>query len=277
MNDILRTIISAKRERVNQLMSSITVDDLVISAKASRAQRPSNLLAKALADRSRVNIIAEFKRASPSKGVINDTRGVAEAIRAYETGGAAAISVLTEEEFFHGSPDDLIKARQETLLPILMKDFVVDAFQIHSAAAAGADAILLIAAALDDLQLIEFRELAESYGMDAIVEVHDVNEMERAERSRANIIGVNNRDLRTFNVSLETSRALAAKRTKAALLVSESGLSEPGDLVSLMRMGFNGFLIGEALMQSGSPADELMRFVSAAPHADRAVSGEVPQ
>ncbi len=175
-------------------------------------------------------------------------------IALYEAGGAAAISVLTEPEFFKGSLDDLKAARATTRLPILRKDFIVDEIQIVEAAAAGADAILLIVAALSDEELSRFRALAEEeLGLDALVEVHDAAEMERAIQCGATLIGVNNRNLRTFATSLETSVELAALAPPGATLVSESGISSRADIVRLQECGYRGFLIGESLMRAADP------------------------
>ena len=175
-------------------------------------------------------------------------------IALYEAGGAAAISVLTEPEFFKGSLDDLRAARATTQLPILRKDFIVDEIQIVEAAAAGADAILLIVAALSDAELSRFRILAEEeLGLDALVEVHDPTEMRRAVECGATFIGVNNRNLRTFVTSLETSIELAALAPSGATLVSESGISSRADIQRLRQCGYRAFLIGESLMRAPDP------------------------
>src|SRR6185369_4600879 len=219
--DLLREIINKKRERV---------------AAAKRVAR-AHALRKALG-REGINIIAEFKRRSPSKGVIRADADVSEIARGYEAGGAAAMSVLTEEDYFGGSLDDLRAVKNTVDLPVLRKDFVFDEYQVYESAAAGADAVLLIVAALDDETLSRLRGLAEDdLGMDALVEVHSSEEMKRAVASGATLIGVNNRDLRTFEVSLDTSFALAREAPPEALLVSESGLHTADDLERLFDSG----------------------------------------
>jgi len=202
--------------------------------------------------RDGVNIIAEFKRRSPSKGVIRADADLKQIVTSYEAGGASAISVLTEEDFFSGSLDDLRTAKATVDLPLLRKDFIIDEYQVYESAAAGADAVLLIVAALGDEDLISLRRLAEDeLGLDALVEVHTREEMQRAVACGANLIGVNNRNLHTFEVSLETSISLA--RDADAILISESGLHNAADLSRLRDAGYRGFLIGETLMRSPDP------------------------
>jgi len=208
----------------------------------------------ALKENSRRNIIAEFKRRSPSKGVIRDDLSPESIARAYEAGGAAAISVLTEEDYFGGSLADLVAARRVTTLPLLRKDFIFDEYQVYEAAAAGADALLLIVAALSDQQLLSLRALAEDeLGLDVLVEVHSEGELKRAVAIGARVIGVNNRDLRTFAVSLDTSVKLARVAPADAMLISESGLQTRADLSKLQAAGYKGFLIGESLMRADEP------------------------
>jgi len=226
-------------------------------AISTRVKCDSFRLSRALSAPNRTNIIAEIKRASPSKGTINDAIDVAETARIYEAGGACAISVLTEEEFFKGSLDDLRRARSAVNLPILRKDFIVDEFQILEAADAGADAILLIAAALQFENLKDFQTLARDLGLDALVEVHTQAELKAATEVGAKLIGVNNRDLRSFKVSLDVSRDLIRSRPPEALMVAESGLSTKNEIVELKSLGFDGFLIGETLMRSGNAAQTL--------------------
>src|SRR5574338_1184859 len=184
-----------------------------------------------------------------------------EVARAYQAGGAVAMSVLTEADYFAGSLDDLRQVKATVNLPVLRKDFIVDEYQVYESAANGADAILLIVAALDDEQLSRFRQLAEDdLQMDALVEVHTSGEMKRAAACGAKLIGVNNRDLRTFEVSLDTSLRLAREAPLEALLISESGLHSPSDLSRLRDAGYRGFLIGETLMRADDPAAALRSF-----------------
>jgi indole-3-glycerol phosphate synthase len=209
-----------------------------------------------------VNIIAEIKRASPSKGVINDAIDVAETAAAYQSGGAAAISVLTEEDFFKGSLDDLRKVRAATFLPILRKDFVFDEFQIYEAAEAGADAILLIVAMLDDEELTKLRDVAESeLGIDALIEVHNNEELTRAGAIGTKLIGVNNRNLHSFDVSLDVSRELIKYKSNDARIITESGITSRDEIEELRSLGFDGFLIGETLMRTNDASGTLKSWI----------------
>jgi indole-3-glycerol phosphate synthase len=200
-------------------------------------------------------IIAEIKKASPSKGVFSDHFDPAAIARNYIT--AAALSVLTDREFFQGSLADLEAARAAVAIPVLRKDFTIDEFHVIEAAAHGADAILLIAAVLDESEMRRFRELAAQFRMSALVEVHDAAELEIAKASGAEIIGVNNRDLRTFEVHLETSLHLAEKIPASILKVSESGIHSRADVQTLSASGYQAFLVGEHLMKSPDPAAAL--------------------
>lgn len=211
-----------------------------------------------------LKIIAEFKRRSPSAGIIRDDLTVSEIVRCYERGGACAISVLTDEEYFGGSIADLCAARSATGLPLLRKDFIIDPIQIFEAAAAGADAVLLIVAALDDVSLGKLRAVAEDeLGLDALVEAHTSGELTRALAAGAKIIGINNRDLSTFQVSLNTSERLIAEAPPNRILISESGLQSADSLLRLKKIGFRGFLMGETLMRAPDPEMALHDLVGA--------------
>jgi indole-3-glycerol phosphate synthase len=208
-------------------------------------------------------IIAEVKKASPSRGLLSADFDPARTASAYERGGSSCVSVLTDESFFQGSLADLEAARAAISLPVIRKDFTIAESQILEAAAHGADAILLIAAILTGRELREFREAAARFGMAALVEVHDRRELDEAIDSGADLIGVNNRDLTTFEVTLETSIRLAEHMPKGALLVSESGIHGPEDIAKLRAAGYTAFLVGEHLMKSGDPAAALQRLVGA--------------
>jgi indole-3-glycerol phosphate synthase len=199
-------------------------------------------------------LIAEIKKASPSRGLLRADFDPPALARAYETGGAACLSVLTDEAYFQGSLADLEAARAACSRPVLRKDFTIDPLQIFEAAAHGADAILLIAAILNVRELTAFRQLAATLGMAALVEVHDADDLSAAIDSGAEIIGVNNRNLRTFEVSLDTSLQLAGNMPSNAIRVSESGISSRADVDLLLGAGYHAFLVGESLMQSGDPA-----------------------
>ena len=260
--NVLSEIIAKKRQRVAQAKELVAFDVLRDQAVAKRTNSKPRALREALQNEG-VNIIAEFKRRSPSKGVIRANADLSSIVRSYETGGAAALSILTEEDYFDGSLADLREARALVDLPLLRKDFVLDEYQVYESAVAGADAILLIVSVLDDPQLESLLRVAEEdLGMDALVEVHDAQEMDRAAGSGATLIGVNNRNLRTFEVSLETSVRLAPLAPRDALLVSESGLRESADLRRLREQGFNGFLIGESLMRAADPGVALRDLTS---------------
>jgi len=242
--NVLSEIIAKKRERVRE----------------AKTRANPHAFRRAL-ENDGINIIAEFKRRSPSKGMIREGANPSDVARAYQAGGAVAMSVLTEEDYFAGSLDDLREVKSAVGLPVLRKDFIVDEYQVYESAAAGADAILLIVAVLDDKLLVRLRRLAEDeLQMDALVEVHTAEEMKRATACGAKLIGVNNRDLRTFEVSLETSIRLAREAPSDALLISESGLNRSDDLQRLYDAGYRGFLIGETLMRAEDPAAALRRF-----------------
>ena len=253
----LNEIIELKKKRLEVAKANRDFEELKTSAIARRETAKSFRLRENLR-KNQINIIAEIKRASPSKGVINDRIDVAETARNYEKGGAAAISVLTEEDRFQGSLEDLQIVRNAVDLPILRKDFISDEFQIYEAAEAGADAILLIAAMLTDENLEKLRGLAEDdLGLDALVEVHTLEELERVKKTSAKIIGVNNRDLHSFRVSLDVSRELIKHAPAGALMITESGISTKDEILELRELGFSGFLIGETLMRSGNVEEEL--------------------
>ena len=207
-------------------------------------------------------IIAEIKKASPSKGLLVTDFHPVSIAKAYQQGGAAALSVLTEEHFFQGSFADLRAARDAVRLPVLRKDFTTESCHVVEAAAHGADAVLLIAALLNRDQLREYRELAASYRMAALVEVHDERELDEAIESGAEIVGVNNRNLHTFEVKLETSLQLAGRIPEGVIKVSESGIHSARDLRMLSEAGYHAFLVGESLVKSGNPAEALWTLLS---------------
>jgi len=217
-------------------------------AAALRAKRPA--------------IISEIKKASPSRGVLVEDFRPVELARQYECGGAAALSVLTDHDFFQGSLADLWAARAASSLPVIRKDFTISEFHVLEAAAYGADAILLIVAILDEAQLRAYRELAAEFDMAALVEVHDRRELGIALESGAEIIGVNNRDLRTFQLSLDTSLRLAPEIPQTVIKVSESGIFNAADVHRLMDAGYDAFLVGEHLVKSGDAANAIRELVA---------------
>jgi indole-3-glycerol phosphate synthase len=266
MTNILSEIIDSKREVVARLRADRASQDFRERALAIRRDATPHRFVQTLeSEPQRLNIIAEFKRRSPSAGIISSDLSATEVARCYERGGACAISVLTDEECFGGSIADLSAVRVSTGLPILRKDFIIDPIQIYEAAIAGADAVLLIAGALDDAALAKLRAVAEDeLRLDALVEVHTSEELRRALHAGAKIIGVNNRDLRTFRTSLETSERLIAEAPRDRVMVSESGLRDAKWLRHLQTLGFRGFLIGEALMRATDPERSLRDLIATA-------------
>lgn len=247
--DILNTIVEQKK-------LDLAHRDVGIEERGERSIAGRRDFQGALAARQPA-VIAEVKKASPSKGVLAEEFDPAAIARSYEEGGAAALSVLTDDKHFQGSLSDLVAARNAARLPVLRKDFTIDSYHIHQAAAYGADAILLIAAILTERQMRDFRELAERYKMAALVEVHDEEELKPAIASGARFIGVNNRNLRTFQVSLETSILLAEKIPAGIMRVAESGIHSAADVKRLREAGYSAFLVGEHLMKSGDPSGAL--------------------
>src|ERR1700722_5862803 len=235
--DILATIVEQKR-------LELTVREANIEERAERSISQRRDFLGALTNRQPA-VIAEIKKASPSKGVLASEFDPAAIARLYEQGGAAALSILTDEKHFQGSLADLESARGSVQLPALRKDFTIDSYHVHQAAAYGADAILLIAAILSERQMRDFRELASHYHMAALVEVHDEEELKPALASGARIIGVNNRNLHTFEVSLETSVRLADKIPAGVVRVAESGIHSSADVERLRLEGYQAFLVGE--------------------------------
>ncbi|MCH9661067.1 MAG: indole-3-glycerol phosphate synthase TrpC [Bacteroidetes bacterium] len=208
-------------------------------------------------------IIAEHKRRSPSKAIINDTAEVPEIVSGYENAGVSAISVLTDTKFFGGSIDDLVVARQTVSLPLLRKEFIIDPYQIYEAKAFGADAILLIAACLEEHQLNDYSALAKALGMEVLLEVHNEEELKKSLHPTVDLLGVNNRNLKTFEVSLAASKALSALIPDTFVKVSESGISEVEAVKELQPYGFQGFLIGERFMKTNHPGQSAAQFIKA--------------
>jgi indole-3-glycerol phosphate synthase len=265
MATILSEILDRKREVVARLRADRVSHDFRDRAFAIRANATPHPLLRALQSNSGgVKIIAEFKRRSPSAGTIRSDLSPTDVATRYERGGAYAISVLTDEQYFGGSILDLGVIRESTALPLLRKDFIIEEIQIYEAAVVGADAVLLIVGALDDAALGKLRATAEDeLGLDAVVEVHTSEELRRGVGAGARIIGVNNRDLRTFRTSLETSERLIAKAPRDRIMISESGLQNPKSLRHLRALGFHGFLIGEALMRTPDPEAALRDLIAA--------------
>jgi indole-3-glycerol phosphate synthase len=256
---ILDDIVAHKKKELAQQKTLVSLSDL--GKRAEEADKPRGF-AKALAIPAEVALIAEIKKASPSAGIIREDFDAIEIGKIYETCGASAISVLTDTHFFQGSLSRLEKVRQTVQIPVLRKDFVVDPFQIYEARAVGADAVLLIVAILSDAQLRDFLHLCKGLAMDALVEVHTAEELQRALAVGAQVIGINNRNLKTFSVHLETTETLVAHIPKGVVCVSESGIKDHDDMKRLAKAGIHAVLVGTSLMKAkdiGTKVKELLQ------------------
>jgi indole-3-glycerol phosphate synthase len=261
MKDILQEIIAHKRIEVEKQKHLIPLEMLELQLSEAE-KRPANSMRGAL-NTSPSGIIAEFKRKSPSKGWIFADAEVEKVLPHYEKGGAAACSVLTDNHFFGGSLDDLLKARQLVSLPLLRKEFIIDSYQLIESRVAGADAILLIASVLSPRECADLARTASELQLEVLLEVHTEKELEHL-NAHVSMLGINNRNLGTFETSLDHSYRLAEKFSKMgsnALLISESGISKPATVKDLRLQGFRGFLIGETFMRDGRPGETLVQFI----------------
>ena len=253
MSDILKKIVAVKREEVALALERKPLALMRADAESRVLTRDFEQALRVKVAAGRCAVIAEIKQASPSRGVLREDFVPADIAQAYAENGAACLSVLTDAQFFRGSADHLKQARASCHLPVLRKDFMVDAYQIFESRAMGADAVLLIAACLDDAQMKDLEAIASSLYMAVLVEVHDQAELERALALATPLIGVNNRNLRTFEVNLQTSLALVDSVPKDRLLVTESGILTREDVLAMNAAGINAFLVGEAFMRSPDP------------------------
>lgn len=258
---ILDKIVAAKIKRLTDQKKYLSLDDIKSRLKEQNGVKYRSLascFAQALTSGSvpgnekRISLIAEVKKASPSKGLISEDFDYLKIASQYEQSGAAAISVLTEEDHFWGSPVYLREIREQVHIPLLRKDFIIDPYQIYEAKLLGADAILLIVRLLDDTQIREFLKVAADLGLDCLLETHNEQEVQRAISTEAKIIGINNRDLQTFKVDLENSHRSAEMIPKGIIKVSESGIHTAQDVQSVLKWGFDAILVGEALMKAGN-------------------------
>ena len=259
MKDILQDIIANKRIEVERQKQAVRLQTL-LGMGGERLEHPARSMRAALAASSS-GIIAEFKRKSPSKGWLHPDAAIADVLPAYEKGGASACSVLTDSNFFGGSLGDLCKARSLVDLPLLRKDFIIDEYQLYQACIVGADAVLLIAAALRKEQCSMLAAKAHELKLEVLLEIHSEQELEYIE-DNIDMVGVNNRNLGTFHTDVENSFRLAEKLPKEMLLVSESGISSPQTVRQLRAAGFRGFLIGENFMKTPQPGNALKEFIS---------------
>ncbi len=255
--DILQRILARKRQEIEARMQAVSLADLTSHVAAADPPRGFRAALHRKIAQGDPAVIAEIKKASPSRGVLRADFNPAGIAQTYARHGAACLSVLTDVDFFQGADADLQAARAACALPALRKDFVIDPYQIHEARALGADCILLIAAALDDAGLGELHALARTLGMDVLVEVHDRAELDRALALKADLIGINNRDLRSFETRLETSLALYPAVPEGVLLVTESGIHTADDVARMRAAGIQAFLVGEAFMRAEDPGTAL--------------------
>lgn len=256
--NILDQIIEYKRQEVNE--SKMTTPESVLRQQAFFG-RTTVSMKEYIRREDKSGIIAEFKRRSPSKGVINADASVEGTTRGYADAGASALSVLTDQKFFGGCNEDLMKARKNNSCPILRKDFTIDPYQIVEAKAIGADAILLIAAVLDPRDSARLASFAHSLGLEVLLEVHNESELVANLDAGADLIGVNNRDLKTFTVSIDVSKRLSTLIPAGVIKVSESGIADPSAIVELRQFGYEGFLVGENFMKEAQPEKAAAKFI----------------
>jgi indole-3-glycerol phosphate synthase len=264
MSDILQKIIAVKVQEIALAQSAVTTASLRAQAEASHAMTDFRMKPRGFESALRATIasgnagvIAEIKKASPSKGVLREHFVPASIAQSYEAGGASCLSVLTDVQFFQGSPDYLQQARAACSLPVLRKDFMIDEYQVYEARCWGADAILLIAAALSDQQMHDLESCAHGLGLDVLVEVHDEHELERALKLKTPLLGINNRNLRTFEVTLQTTLSLLSQVGQDKLVVTESGIMNADDVRLMREHSVHAFLVGEAFMRTPDPGQAL--------------------
>ena len=257
MSDILNKIVAVKQQEVAAAKERKSLAEVRADAESRVLTRDFEQALRAKVAAGASAVVAEIKKASPSKGVLREEFVPADIAQSYAEHGAACLSVLTDRQFFQGNVDFLKQARASCQLPVLRKDFLVDPYQVYESRAMGADAILLIAACLDDAQMGEMEAIARSLYMAVLVEVHDAAELERALALKTLLIGVNNRDLRTFETNLETTLALVDKLPKDRLLITESGIRVREDVLRLRAAGIHAFLVGEAFMRADEPGEAL--------------------
>ncbi len=261
MSDVLQRILATKREEVAAARRAVSEEAMASRARGAPPTRDFVGAIRAKLDAGQPAVIAEIKRASPSKGLLRAEFDPAAIARAYETAGAACLSVLTDAAYFQGAPAHLAQARAACTLPALRKDFVVDPYQVFESRVLGADCILLICAALSLEDMVDLEALAQAQGMAVLVEVHDDAELERALALKTPLLGINNRDLRTFETRLETTLDMLARIPAGRIVVTESGIGTRADVRRMRARGVDAFLVGEALMRAPDPGRALKELV----------------
>ena len=255
--DILKKIVSRKHEEITEAVNRVPLDRMIeLANNADETRGFYNALNNKVTQRQS-GIIAEIKKASPSKGVLREDFEPIEIAKSYESGGASCLSILTDRDFFQGDPLYLIRARAAVSIPVIRKDFIIDPYQVYESRAIGADCILLIASCLEDSALINLSELASSLGMDTLIEVHDIDELHRALKLDLPMLGINNRNLRNFEVNLQTTIDLLSEIGDDKLVITESGITTKKDVELMHKHNVFGFLIGEAFMRESNPGQKI--------------------
>ena len=258
--DILKKIVSRKHEEIDEGIKRVPLERMIeLASNADQTRGFYNAL-QSKVKQKQSGIIAEIKKASPSKGVLRENFDPVEIAKSYESGGASCLSILTDRDFFQGDPLFLIKARAAVSIPVIRKDFIVDPYQVYESRAMGADCILLIVSCLKDSELKSLSQLASSLGMDTLVEVHDSDELHRALKLELPMLGINNRNLRNFEVSLQTTIDLLSDIGDDKLVITESGITSKMDVELMHNHNVFGFLIGEAFMRDSNPGQKLKEF-----------------
>jgi indole-3-glycerol phosphate synthase len=260
--DILKKILNRKQQEIAQRSAVTSLKDMMVLAENADTPRGFVAAIESKINRGNSAVIAEIKKASPSKGLLREHFVPADIAKSYEDNGAACLSILTDHDFFQGHEDFLQQARAATTLPVIRKDFIIDPYQVYEARAINADCILLIVSALNDTQLAELSNLALQLDMDVLVEVHDLEELERALILNLPLIGINNRNLSTFETSLSTTLNLLSRIPKEHTVITESGIHTPEDVGLMRENNVHGFLIGEAFMRAQNPGEQLKQLFS---------------